>query len=155
MAVRFIKMKVTKKGCLLYGCLSPVVAVVLIVLGVLIVDKVVPSKARRALPDSASDVQEYYHDCLFPPDFVRVIKARLPEEDFQQYARNLGLTMKYDPNIHGSEYDHVKMLIGSVPDWWDEPRDLDNCYFKHTPGDEYFTRAKWKDGFVYFVAIAW
>ena len=114
-----------------------------------------PSIARRALPDSATDIQEYYSDGGFTGDFARVLKARLPEKDFPLYAKNFGLSEKYDPIKYGSTYDQLKTGVGSVPDWWDEPTDLGNCYFLHTPGKEFFERIKWKDGWVYFVAVAW
>lgn len=149
------KMKVTKKGCLLYGCLTPIVIVAILILGVIIASKVVPSKARSALPDSATDVQEYYSDAGFTGDFVRVLKARLPKEGFPQYAKNLGLTEKYDPSVYDPEYNHLNTSVGSVPAWWDEPRELDNCYFQYIPDKEYVVRVKWKDGWVYFLAVAW
>ncbi len=148
-------MNITKKRFLLYGCLTPIVLVVVLIVGVIIVDKVVPSIACRALPDSATDIQEYYSDGGFTGDFARVLKARLPEKDFPLYAKNLGLSEKYDPIKYGSTYDQLKTAVGSVPDWWDEPTDMGNCYFLHTPGKEFFERIKWKDGWVYFVAVAW
>ena len=144
----------TSKGCLRYGCLLPLVLIAILILGITIADKVIPSRARRALPSSGADVQEYYSDSGFTGDFVRVLKARLPEADFQQYASNLGLT-KYDPAIHGAEYDTIKIGAGDVPKWWNDPREMDNCYFKYTPGEEYYTRITWKDGWVYFISQAW
>ncbi len=126
-----------------------------LIIGIIATDKFLPSKARRALPDSATDVQEYYYDSGFIGDFTRIIKARIPAHDFQNYARNLGLQHKYNPKTHKAEYDSLKMKIGNMPVWWDEPNNLDNCYFQHTPGDEYFERIKWQDGWVYFIAFAW
>lgn len=147
--------KLTKKRFLLYGCLTPVVFVAILIAGAIIVDKIVPSKARRALPYSAAEVQEYYSSAGFTGDFTHVLKARLPERDFSQYAKNLGLTEKYDPRKYGSAYDHLKTSVGDVPDWWDEPMELDNCYFQLLPGKEFVERIKWKDGWVYFLAVAW
>ena len=144
----------TRKSCLLYGCLAPLLLVGLIILAILVADKVIPSRARRALPDSATDIQEYYADAGFNGDFIRILKARLPESDFQRYAVNLALT-KYNPSIHGSEYDTIHISIGDVPKWWDEPRNIDNCYFNYIPEKEYITRITWNNGWVYFMALAW
>ena len=144
----------TSKSCLLYGCLTPLILLALLILGIFVADKVIPSSARRALPSSATDIQEYYADFGMTGDFVRVLKARLPESDFPEYASNLSLT-KYAPAIHGAEYDTIKTGAGDVPKWWDQPQPMDNCYFKYTPGEDYYTRITWSDGWVYFISQAW
>jgi len=133
----------------------PIILVVLAIVGLNIADKVIPSKARRALPSSATDIQEHYSDAGFTGDFTRVLKARLPEQDFLLYAKNLGLTEKYDPSKHDSISSHVGTIVGRVPNWWDDPRDLDNCYFLYTPDKDFMERIKWKNGWVYFLAISW
>jgi len=132
----------------------PLILVALIILGIFIADKVIPSRARRALPSSATNIQEYYADFGITGDFVRVLKAHLPESDFQIYADNLGLT-KYDPAVQGSEYDTIKTGAGDVPKWWEQPQPMDNCFFKYTPGEDYYTRIIWNDGWVYFIAQSW
>ena len=117
----------------------------------IIVDKGVPSNARRALPESATEVQEYYSDSIFTGDFTRILKARLPEKDFPLYAKNLGLTEKYDSSKHNRrEHDDLETSMGGMPEWWNEPMELDNCYF--LLDREYINRIKWKDGWVYYVA---
>ena len=138
-----------------YGCLTPLAVITLLVVGVWLADVLLPSHARRALPGSAYDIKEYYDGYGISGDFVRILKARLPESDFIKYAEALHLSEKYDPAVHGLKYDAVKLGAGDVPDWWDEPRDMDNCYFSHTLGDEYVARVKWKNGWVYFIAQAW
>jgi hypothetical protein len=146
-------MKLTKKGCLLSGCLTPVVVVILTAL-FLIVSALRPPKPHRELPASAKNVQVYRSGGLHP-DFVYLIKAELPEQDLSTYLSNLNLTVKYDSKIHSTIKLHVNMGYGDAPEWWDEPDDMDCCYFKYTPNDEYIKRVKWKDGWVYFSACAW
>jgi hypothetical protein len=139
-------MKITNKKWLLYGCLAAVVLLVLLIVEAIIA----PSNARRALPASATDVQEYYLNAGFTGDFTRILKARLPEKDFPLYAKNLGLTERYDPSKQSRDYGGLETSIGGMPEWWDEPLELDNCYF--LLGKEYVERIKWKDGWVYYVA---
>jgi hypothetical protein len=139
-------MNTTKIGCLCYGCLFPIGIVALLFLVLFIVDIFVPSNARRALPESASEVKESSSEA-WNGDCMRLLVARLPENDFPKYANNLGLKEKYDPQIHGS-VSLLHMHVGGVP-WWNEPTELDNCYFKL--GKDYIMRIKWKDGWVYFV----
>lgn len=61
-----------------------------------------PSHAVRALPASAVDVQEFHRRSL--GSITRIVKARLPEEDFPVYARSLGLKSRFDPTEHGKTY---------------------------------------------------
>lgn len=147
----------TTRRCLLYGCLTPVALVILLIVGLIMLDTMLPSKARRALPDSATEVKEYDLDAGMIGDFVRVLNARLPETDFPQYAQSLGLTQRYDPSEHSSMETQINlsMNLNDLAAWWDEPTDMDNCYFEYAPGTEYLVRVKWKDGWVYFVAFAW
>lgn len=79
-----------------WGCLIPLAAVVFLLIGVTVADKILPSGARKALPRSASDVREYYSGS-WNGDYARCIKAKLPEADVANYARNLGLTTRFDP----------------------------------------------------------
>ena len=114
------------------------------------------SKYYRALPASATDIMEYHHNSSWAsPDYVHILKARLPEKDYEKYAKTLGLKEKYDPKIHGQEYNRFNIPVGGLPDWWDEPDELNNCYFNYIPGEEYCERIKWKEGCVFFLSISW
>jgi hypothetical protein len=143
-------MKFTKKGCLLSGCLTPVVAIIfLFIVGILI-----PSHSRKALPPSAKNIQEHHTGGLHP-DFVRFIKAELPEQDLVTYISNLNINVKYDPDIHLHIKSQISKGFGDAPAWWDEPLNLDNCYFNYIPEDEYLQRVKWENGYVYYSVCSW
>jgi hypothetical protein len=143
-------MKLTKRGCLLSGCLTPILAIAFSI----IISSLIPSAARKALPSSARNIQEHYIGG-FHPDFVRLLKAELPEEDLSTYLSNLNLTVKYDPEIHSKIKSTINIRYGDAPNWWDEPHSLDQCYFDYTQGDEYLKRVKWKNGWVYFSVTSW
>ncbi|HEY5742081.1 MAG TPA: hypothetical protein VIS99_06020, partial [Terrimicrobiaceae bacterium] len=55
------------------GCLVPLAGIVALVLPLI----------RRALPSSASEIQEYYDDS-WNGDFVRLVKAPLPATDYAE-----------------------------------------------------------------------
>ena len=143
-------MKITKKGCLLSGCLTPIVAVILLI----VISSLIPSRSRQALPASAKNIQEYNSGGLHP-DFLRLVKAELPENDLSTFLSNLNLTVKYDSAIHSNMSSMINMGYGDAPDWWDEPHNLDFCYFDYTPDEEYLMRVKWTNGWVYFSVGSW
>lgn len=125
-----------------------------LLIGVLVFfDDWIPSRVVRALPDSASDVHEYYWDDGFTGDFVRVLKARMPESDFPAFVNNLGLIDKYDPAVHGSGRVSFSAMCGE--DWWNPPESLDNAYIEYRPGDDYYVVVKYHEGYAYFTALSW
>jgi hypothetical protein len=91
-----------------WGCLTPVAVAFALFLGVYLLDTFMPSGAGRALPESATEVQEYYRDS-WNGDYVRCLRAKLPEADFPLYAKNLGLTERFDPA--------AKSKPRNVPNW--------------------------------------
>ena len=82
-----------------WGCLTPIAVILALILGVYLLDTFMPSAARRALPNSATEVQEYYSDS-WNGDYVRCVRAKMPEADFPLYAKNLGLTERFDRVAH-------------------------------------------------------
>jgi len=147
-------MAMTKKGCLLAGCLIPLAVVVLFTI-LIVVDSLLPTpQTQSELPVSATDVRVYHSGGLHP-DFLTLVKARLPRRHLDIYLDNLDITVKYDPTIHSDIRPRIDMGAGDAPDWWDEPGDMDVCYFNYTPDREYLERVKWKDGWVYFFRCSW
>jgi hypothetical protein len=137
-----------------WGCLYPTVAVVALILGVFYWDRFVPSGPRRALPRSATEVQEYYRD-HWNGDFVRVIKARLPEADVPRYAKALGLTERFDPVAHREISSRINSLRNVAGQPWFTPPQADaTTYLDHKRGDDYFQVLWYGDGFVYFIALS-
>jgi len=101
-------------------------------------------------------VQEYYND-NWNGDFVRLLKARLPEADFPQYAKNLGLTERFDPVTH-ADVDGIihNLRFVSGQKWFDPPPADQTTYFKHQrgPHTHSYSEVLWhSNGFVYFIAF--
>lgn len=100
-------------------------------------------------------MQEYYHDS-WTGDFVRLLKARLPQADFPQYAKNLGLTERFDPVIHadiGGTIHSLRFVAGKK--WFDPPPADQTTYFRHERGRHHsYSEVLWySNGFVYFIAF--
>ena len=136
------------------GCLKALFIFIGIFVAIVILESFIPSRARLKVPPSASETMEYRLGGFFSFDSHHVLKARLPEADYQTYANRLGFT-HFNASIHGSESSQFNASIGGVPDWWDEPSGMDHCYFSYTPGATAFKRIKWHDGWVYYSAIDW
>ena len=112
-----------------------------------------PSIARRSLPKSAIDVQEYYSDS-WNGDYVRCLKAKLPEADFPLYAKTLGLTASFDPVAHSDIASMINMRFDG-PDWWTPPPAEQTTYFRHKLGDDFIQVLKYSSGHAYFVSTSW
>ena len=117
-----------------------------IVLLILVLDKVIPSKAIRDLPDDATEVEEYYKDFGFTGDFTRVLKARIPEHQVAEYARKVGATEKVEEG-KASDYPSWTRSVS-----WFSPK-APPRYFHHE--QSYRILIGWEDGFVYLDAVAW
>lgn len=112
--------------------------------------RVIPSKARLALPESATDIHEEYDGCVCQ-DFLRLLKAKVSKEDYLQFIKNYGGLTKYDQKVHGEGIlRQINCGYGQAPDWWaDNNRKVDDGYFLTEPGD-YFVSVKYIDGYLYF-----
>jgi len=89
---------------------------------------------RRALPWSASDVQEHCHRVGFIPDFTYALKAKIRRDDFHRYASRLGLRDKWletEP-VAFLDFDH---LVGEG--WWDPPSSWSKAYIDYQPEAEF------------------
>ena len=113
--------------------------------------RIIPSKARRALPESARDIHEEYDGC-YHQDFCRRLKAKLPEKDYPQFIKNYGGLTKYDPLIHGDDIlGMLKIGMGNyAPEWWDEDNEnINDCYFIYKSEDDYILRVEYHNGWLY------
>jgi len=72
-----------------------------------------PSCARRMLPWNATEINEHYDGS--GSDFIRVLRAKIDLDDFDDYANALGLTERnYLP--------HTDLFWPSCSrTWWDPP----------------------------------
>ncbi|MBK1789984.1 hypothetical protein [Persicirhabdus sediminis] len=134
-------MKKPSRGC--FWILGIICVAILIVV---VLDTFLPSKAVRNLPEGATDIQEHYEDVGFTGDFVRVVKARIPESEVAEYARRVGATRK-EAGGAGSDYFS---WTGAAS--WFAPENPP-MYFHYEPG--YRILVGWEDGYVYFDAAAW
>jgi len=137
-----------------WGCIAPLIGILSLIAVLLLLDTFMPSGARRALPSSAADIQEYYSDS-WNGDFVRLLKARLPEEDYEDYAKSLDLTIRFDESKHADIRSSIDMGAGDAPSWWDPPRSNDTTYFDHVKGDDYVQTLKYSNGTVYLLIVSW
>ena len=107
-----------------------------------------PSRVRSALPWNATEIEEHYDGLA--SDFIRILRARIDEDDFDSYAQRLGLTEKYAENpatnIHWPTCDQP---------WWNPPDSLDNVRYEPIELDDYLVIATYHDRHVYFAAMSW
>jgi len=100
--------------------------------------------AVRALPWSASDVQEYYKDSGFPLyDYEYKLKALMREEVFAGYGNRLGFR-----RLKGSRYSDP--WRSGDPPWWDPSPSMSNAYGYEGCDDGAIV--KWENGFVYYIS---
>jgi hypothetical protein len=124
------------------------------VLGILIIPnflvRIIPSKARLALPKSATDIHEEYDGCVFY-DFSRILKAKLPKKDYLLFIENYGGLTKYNPSTDDENIlSMINAYYGQAPQWWTKNyKRVNEGYFISEPGD-YFVRVKYYDGYLYF-----
>lgn len=127
------------------GCLILTGLIVLSCAGLLLM----PSRARRALPWSASDIREYYWGQEFGSDYHRCLRARIDESDFDAFTDRLNLDRTYTEDVAGLPLGWV----GCDEPWWTPPDSLLGARFEHRERDGYFAMAKYHNGYVYFVAF--
>ena len=137
-----------------WGCIVPVVSGLSLIAILYLLDTFMPSAARRALPKSATDIQEYYSDS-WNGDFVRLIKARLPKDDYEEYAKALDLSTRFDESTHADIRSMIDIGAGDAPAWWDPPPSSSTTYFDHVRGDDYVKTLKYSNGTVYLFIGSW
>ena len=123
--------------------------------GLLIADKVIPSNVRKALPNDATDVHEYYEDNKFFGDFARYVKAKIPESEMPEFARKLSLSRRYSPHMVKANFPLDFDGETGIGAWWHPSPALDSAYIEIGPGTEAYSIAKYENGYVYFKATSW
>jgi hypothetical protein len=136
-----------------WGCIAPLVGLLSLIAILYLLDTFMPSAALRALPESATDIQEYYSGSL-NGDFVRLIKARLPEGDYEEYAKALNLSTRFDDSKHADIRSMIDIWAGDAP-WWNPPKSSNTTYFDHVKGDDYVQTLKYSNGTVYLLIVSW
>ncbi len=110
-------------------------------------------EARRALPWSASDVEESRQHNGFLPDYAYWLKAKLPKDEFDKYASRLGLPSYSDEDPEKSSFSIY--AYDDRPVWWDPPKDSHGSYGIVQEPEGGAKLLRWKDGNVYYFATEW
>jgi hypothetical protein len=114
--------------------------------------RIMPSKARRSLPDTATEIREEFEG-LICCDHLRLLKARMPQEGFREFIKNYGLKVKYDPTTHDNKITTIlNVKYSGSPDWWNGANEkLDDCYFVYEPYRGYCLRQNIKTAVYIFL----
>ena len=113
------------------------------------------SYVKSLLPETATEIKEHYEDRGLSGDFIRLLKAKVTKEEFENYALKLKLTEKYSEYLK-KDLNHKGFSRGAnYPDWWDEPEDSIDFYFIKDLNKEFHRRLKWKNGWLYLATEAW
>lgn len=113
------------------------------------------SSMKKLLPKSVTEVKEYYQDRGLTGDFIRLLKAKASQEDYETVAQKLNLTQKYSDYIKTRQINIRKRKLSNHPQWWNEPMDSNDFYYVRDSNKEYEQRLKWKDGWLYIATEAW
>ena len=119
---------------------------------VYVVPNFVPSYARLSLPDSASEIQEYRSGVY---DYLDIVKASLPEDEFSSYAKSLNFEQRYSSRTDNDVQSVLDMTFSDAPAWWDPPEADERTYFNYTKGDEHLEYVKYSNGKVYHLKASW
>ena len=145
----------TKRNGVMWGCLIPVVGILLLPFIGYPVRELQTSAGRKALPKDAAGVEEHLIHGFIGGDFTRLLKASLPAEQYADYAKSLGLAERFDPQMHHRIESILNMKIGDAPRWWDPPKVDSTAYFKHKEGDDHLQVLRYDHGSVYLLVISW
>ncbi|SHI64343.1 hypothetical protein SAMN02745181_0563 [Rubritalea squalenifaciens DSM 18772] len=105
--------------------------------------KLMPSKAVRALPVNALNIQEQ-EEADGQTDRRTLVKARVPLTELAAYAERMGVPAQSDSPKQSPSWSNG-------PDWWKpsgQPRYV-------SEGDTYRTMIGWEDGYLYYDNTAW
>ena len=137
-----------------WGCFTPIAIIISLIIALYLFDKIVPSTARRSLPQSAAGIQEFYSSS-WNGDYVRCIKARLTEADLSIYAKKLGINDQFDPIANTDIASTINMGFLDAPAWWTPPLASRTTYFQSKQNSHYLEILKYSEGYVYYVSTSW
>ena len=121
------------------------------VLGIsLIAHRIIPSSEIRALPEQATEVQEFYKN--YGLDHVYVIKAKMPQHLVEAYAQKVGAEHEKSSGKMPMSFSSIE--TGGFPDrpgWWSPPSEI--LFFYNEPG--FYRTIGWADGYMYYEEGSW
>jgi hypothetical protein len=150
-----------KKPRVIWGCLIPIVGILLLLFSGPILMEFQTSAGRKALPAEAANVEQYLKHGIIGGDFIRLLRASLPAERYADYAKSLGLSDKFDPRVHQNIEPTLNMnptldmKIGDAPGWWNPPEVDSTSYFAYKEGDDHLRVLRYHNGSVYLMELSW
>jgi|UniRef100_UPI00378382F2 hypothetical protein len=108
---------------------------------------------HRALPRSAQGVQEWYWADGFLPDYSYHLKARITQQEFDNYVKKLGLTphtleRAYTDDVHWLNWQALPQFTNG----WFDPSDSLTATFVSQEGD-CWAFAKYEKGNLYVTSL--
>jgi|GEM_PF-1737303 len=150
-----------KKPRVIWGCLIPIVGILLLPFVSYFLREFQTSAGRKALPAEAANVEQYLKHGIIGGDFIRLLKASLPAERYSDYAKSLGLSDTFDPRVHQrieptlNMNPTLNMKIGDAPGWWNPPEVDSTTYFEYKEGDDHLRVLRYHNGSVYLLDLSW
>jgi hypothetical protein len=144
-----------KKPAAKWGCLIPLVGILLLPFVGYFLREFRTSDGRKALPAEAANVEEYLIHGIIGGDFTRLLKASLPAIRYSEYAKSLGLYQRFDPGVHQGFKSILNTKIGGAPLWWTPPEVDSTTYFEHKQGDDHLRVLRYHNGTVYLLESSW
>jgi hypothetical protein len=143
------------KTGVMWGCLIPIVCILLLPFSGYPIRKFQTSAGKKALPLEASSLEEYLNHGIFGGDFTRLLKATLPAERYTDYAKSLGICQRFDPQVHDRIEPTLNWKSLDAPLWWNPPKVDSTTYFEHKEGDDYLRVLRYHNGSVYLHVQQW
>ena len=139
----------------LWGCLTPIVALLLLLVFSYVATELRMAEGKRKLPTTASDIEVSGFHGIIGGDHRGLTKASIPRDAYPVYAKALCLTTKFDPKLHADIENQLNMQVGDAPGWWNPPKIDQTAYFDYTKGSTYYRVLRYNDGFVYYFRLSW
>ena len=150
-----------KKPRLIWGCLIPIVGILLLPSVGYFLREFRTPEGRTALPAESTNVEEYLAHGFISTDFTWLLKASLPANRYSDYAKSLGLSDKFDPRVHQKIEPTLNMnptldiKVGDAPGWWNPPEVDSTSYFAYKEGDDHLRVLRYHNGSVYLMELSW
>jgi hypothetical protein len=83
------------------------------------------------------------------------LKASLPANRYSDYAKSLGLSERFDPDVNQGIQSTLNLKLYDAPAWWNPPEVDSTSYFEHKKGDDYMRVLRYYNGSVYLLELSW
>jgi hypothetical protein len=140
----------SKRFCMVISAL----AIALYFSGVVLCYHAFTWSVRKALPWSASSIQESYWSEFLLPDYSYQLKARITEDQFRSYITKFGLTPHTDSRQYSDSAETWLQWRADASfgdNWWDPSVSLTNTYVWQ--GGDTWVYAKYERGNLYLESL--